>query len=418
MSAAVDLSPRPAQAWDVEAIRASFPALHQEVAGHPLAWLDNAATTQKPEVVLQAMDAFLRHDNANVHRGVHALSARATEAYEGAREEVRRFLNARRASEIVFVRGATEAINLVAATFGRSRLQPGQEVLLSGLEHHADIVPWQLLREQAGTGIAVIPLDPRGDLRMDLLEGLLTERVGLVCVTHVSNALGTVNPVREIVDRAHARGIPVLVDGAQAVSHLDVDVQALGCDFYVFSGHKVYGPPGIGVLWGRSEILDTLPPYQGGGDMILSVDFQRSVYHRVPYRLEAGTPNTVGAIGLGAALRWLQGRDRGSLRAHEDRLLAYATQALEAVPGVRIVGRPVHRSGALPFVVEGIHPHDVGTFLDREGVAVRSGHHCAQPTLRHFGLTATTRASFGCYNTFAEVDRLARGLRRVVEVLR
>jgi len=404
--------------WDVDALRASFPALHQDANGHPLAWLDSAATTQKPLAVLDAMDRFLRQDNANVHRGVHALSQRATEQYEGARETVRRFLNARKASEIVFVRGATEGINLVANAWSRANLRPGDAVLLSGLEHHSDIVPWQILRDQVGTSIRVLPLDDRGDLRLDLLDDLLAPPTRLLAVTHVSNAIGTVNPVRDLVRAAHARGVKVLVDGAQAVSHLPVDVQDLECDFYVFSGHKVYGPPGIGVLYGRHEILDGMPPWQGGGDMILSVDFQRSVYHRAPYRFEAGTPNTVGAIGLGAALQWLGSLDRVALGAWETGLLAYAEERLRQVPGLSVVGAPRERCGALSFVLDGIHPHDIGTFLDQEGIAVRAGHHCAQPALRHFGLTATTRASFGPYNTPGEVDRLVDGLSRVVEVLR
>ena len=409
------MSALPPPPWNLVAVRAQFPALHQEVNGHPLAWLDSAATTQKPLAVLEAMDRFLREDNANVHRGVHTLSQRATEAYEGARDKVRRFLNARSASEIVFTRGTTEAINLVASSFGRSLR--GQAVVVSGMEHHSNIVPWLLLRDQAGVQVRVLPMDARGDLRLDLLDDLLAPPAALLVVTHVSNALGTVNPVKELVRRAHARGVRVLVDGAQAVAHLPVDVQDLDCDFYAFSGHKVYGPPGIGALYGKAQVLDAMPPWQGGGDMILSVDFDRAVYHRVPYRFEAGTPNTVGAIGLGAALDWLQGQDRDAVRAHEERLLAWAQSALTDVPRLHLVGRPAQRAGALSFWVEGIHPHDVGTFLDQDGLAVRAGHHCAQPALRHFGLTATTRASFGLYNALEEVDRLARSLRKVVEVL-
>ncbi|ATB31178.1 cysteine desulfurase [Melittangium boletus] len=401
---------------DMARIRADFPILHQEVRGRPLVYLDSAATTQKPQAVIDALVRYYTHDNANVHRGVHALSERATHAYEGARERVRKFINAREAKEIIFVRGCTEAINLVAQTYGRSRVGPGDEVLITGMEHHSDIVPWQMLCQHAGATLKVVPVDERGELRLDLLDSLLTERTRLFAVTHVSNALGTVNPIRELVRRAHARGVPVLVDGAQAMQHFRVDVRELDCDFYTLSGHKMFGPTGIGVLYGKAEVLETLPPWQGGGDMILSVTLDKTVYNRLPYRLEAGTPDISGAIGLAAALDYLDSVGRDAIAAHDQELLEYGTQALESVPGLRIMGKAKERSGVLSFLMEDVHAHDVGTILDREGVAIRAGHHCAQPLLACFGVAATVRASLALYNTREDIDALVRGLHKVREV--
>lgn len=401
---------------DMARIRADFPILHQEVRGRPLVYLDSAATTQKPQAVIDALVRYYTHDNANVHRGVHALSERATLAYEGARERVRRFLNARETKEIIFVRGCTEAINLVAQTYGRKNVGPGDEVLITGMEHHSDIVPWQMLCQAVGATLKVLPVDERGELRLELLDTLLTERTRLFAVTHVSNALGTVNPIRELVRQAHARGVPVLVDGAQALQHFRVDVRELDCDFYTLSGHKMFGPTGIGVLYGKAEVLETLPPWQGGGDMILSVTLDKTVYNRLPYRLEAGTPDISGAIGLAAALDYLDGVGREAIAAHDQELLEYGTQALESVPGLRLLGKARERSGVLSFLMEDVHAHDVGTILDREGVAIRAGHHCAQPLLACFGVAATVRASLALYNTREDIDALVRGLHKVREV--
>jgi cysteine desulfurase / selenocysteine lyase len=401
---------------DMARIRADFPILHQEVRGRPLVYLDSAATTQKPQAVIDALVRYYTHDNANVHRGVHALSERATKAYEGARERVRRFINARETKEIIFVRGCTEAINLVAQTYGRSQVGPGDEVLITAMEHHSDIVPWQMLCQQVGATLKMVPVDEHGELRLEELETLLTERTRLLAVTHVSNALGTVNPIKEITRRAHARGVPVLVDGAQAMQHFRVDVQDLDCDFYTLSGHKMFGPTGIGVLYGKAQVLETLPPWQGGGDMILSVTMEKTVYNRLPYRLEAGTPDISGAVGLAAALDYLDSVGREAIAAHDQELLEYGTQALESVPGLRLMGRARERSGVLSFLMEDVHAHDVGTILDREGVAIRAGHHCAQPLLACFGVAATVRASLALYNTREDIDALVRGLHKVREV--
>ncbi|NOK05259.1 MULTISPECIES: cysteine desulfurase [Myxococcus] len=402
--------------FDVNQVRKDFPILHQEVRGRPLVYLDSAATAQKPQAVIDALVRFYQHDNANVHRGVHVLSERATEAYEGARETVRRFINARDAKEVVFVRGTTEAINLVAQTYGRKHIGAGDEVLITQMEHHANIVPWRMLCEQTGAVLKVIPVDDRGELVLDAVDALLTERTRILAVTHVSNALGTVVPVKELTRRAHAKGIPVLVDGAQAVTHFPVDVQDLGCDFYAFSGHKMFGPTGIGVLYGRKERLEAMPPYQGGGDMILSVTMEKVTYNRVPYRFEAGTPNLEGAVGLAAAIRYLEALGMENVAAHDRELLAYATQALEAVPGLRMVGTAREKSGVLSFMLADVHPHDVGTILDREGICIRTGHHCAQPVMQHFKVPATSRASLALYNTREDVDALVRGLHKVLEV--
>jgi cysteine desulfurase/selenocysteine lyase len=386
------------------------------VLDRPLAYLDNAATTQKPRAVLEAVRHHLEHDCSNVHRGVHTLSQRATVAYEGAREVVRAHLGAARAEEIVFVRGTTEAINLVAWSFVAPSLEPGDEILLSGMEHHSNIVPWQLVAEARGARIKVIPCDERGELDLGRYQELLGGRTRFVGLVHVSNALGTVNPVAEMVELAHERGVPVLVDGAQAVPHLPVDVAALGCDFYAFSGHKVYGPSGIGALYGTFEHLEQMRPYQGGGDMIESVSFEGTTYAGPPYRFEAGTPNIEGPIGMAAALEYVRGLGLDAIRRHEQHLLEQATAALEAIPGVRLIGTARDKASVLGFVMKGVHPHDVGTILDQHGVAVRAGHHCAQPVMQRFGVPATVRASFGLYNTADEVEALAAAVRSVREV--
>jgi len=403
--------------FDVQAVRAQFPILDQEVWGRSLVYLDNAATTHKPLAVLEAVDAYYRHDNSNVHRGVHALSQRATEAYEAGRDAVRAYLNAPASREIVFTRGTTEAINLVASSWGGDHVGPDDEILLTAMEHHSNIVPWQLLAGRTGARLRVARVDERGVLDLDHWASLVGPRTRIAAAVHVSNALGTVNPIREMVRIAHDRGVPVLVDGAQAVPHGLVDVQDLGCDFYALSGHKAYGPTGIGALWGRHELLDAMKPYQGGGEMILSVTFEETVYARVPTRFEAGTPHIAGGVGLGAALRWLSALGPDRVAAHEADLLAYATRQLQGIDRVRIVGEAPHKAAVLSFVIDGIHPHDVGTILDREGVAVRTGHHCAQPVLECMGLNATTRASFAAYNTRDDVDRLVAGIHRVIEVL-
>ena len=399
--------------YDVEAIRKDFPILNRRIHGKPLVYLDNAATTQKPLAVLDAERDFYEHSYANIHRGVHLLSVEATEAYERAREKARGFLRAADAKEIVFVRGTTEAINLVASSYGRENVGAGDEVLITAMEHHSNIVPWQLLCEEKGARLKIAPMDERGALRVDELGRLLTERTKILAIPHVSNALGTLNPVREIVRMAHARGIPVLVDGAQAAPRLPVDVRDLDCDFYALSGHKMYGPSGVGVLYGKAHLLAAMPPYQGGGDMIASVTFARSTWNVLPYKFEAGTPNIAGAIGLGAAIDYLQALGLEAIARHEDALLAHATARLEALPGIRLIGTADEKAAVLSFTIEGVHPHDIGTVLDREGVAVRTGHHCAQPVMDFFGIPATARASFGLYNTPSEVDALVAGIREV-----
>jgi cysteine desulfurase/selenocysteine lyase len=408
----------PRSPWDVERIRKDFPLLHQEVHGKPLVYLDNAATTQKPQMVLDALDAYYTLDNANVHRGVHALSERATEAYEAARSRIQRFLHAAHSREIIFVRGATEGINLVAQTYGRQTLGPGDEVLITALEHHSNIVPWQMLCEHTGAALRVAPIDDRGVVDPQAYESLLGERTRLVAIAHVSNALGTVLPVARMIEAAHRRRIPVLVDGAQAAARMPVDVQALGCDFYVFSGHKTYGPTGIGALYGRTELLERMPPFQGGGDMIKSVSFEKTVYNDLPYKFEAGTPHVAGAVGLGAALGYLEELGRDRIAAHEQDLLAYATERLRSVPGVRLIGTASEKAGVLSFVVDGVHAHDVGTILDRAGIAVRAGHHCAMPVMARFGVPATARASLGLYNTREDIDALVAALATVRQVFR
>jgi cysteine desulfurase/selenocysteine lyase len=405
-----------AAALDVERIRTDFPALHQEVHGKPLIYLDNAATTQKPRPVIDAVRRFYERDCSNVHRGVHQLSQRATVAFEQARTAVKAHLGAADSREIVFTRSTTEGINLVAASFVRPRLEAGDEVLISAMEHHSGIVPWQLLCEERGAHLRVIPIDDNGDIILEEYERLLSERTRIVGIVHVSNALGTVNPVRQMVEMAHARGVPVLVDGAQAVPHRRVDVRELDCDFYVFSAHKVYGPTGIGALYGKREHLLDMVPYQGGGDMILSVTFAKTTFNEPPHRFEAGTPNIEGAIGLAAALTYLDGLGLEAVVAHEDELLKAATAAVLEVPGVRLIGTARRKASVLSFVMEGIHPHDIGTILDSEGLAVRAGHHCAQPVMARYGVSATVRASFGLYNTAEEIDALVGGLHKVREV--
>ena len=404
--------------YDVERVRQAFPILAESIYGKPLIYLDSAATSQKPQVVIDAMSRFFLKENANVHRGVHYLSVRATEAYDQARAKVQGFLNAEHVEDIVFVRGTTEAVNLVAQTYGKVHVQAGDEVLISAMEHHSNIVPWQMLCEQTGARLRVAPINDAGELQLAELERLIGPRTKLVAVAHVSNVLGTVNPIQRIVQLAHAWGARVLVDGAQAAPHLQVDVQALDCDFYALSGHKMYGPTGIGVLYGRRELLEAMPPYQGGGDMILSVSFEKTLYNKPPYRFEAGTPNMVGAIGLGAAVDFLTGLDPIALAAHEQAVLTYAQRALAALPGLRLIGTARDKIGVLSFVLDGIHPHDIGTILDREGIAIRTGHHCAQPLMQRYGLAATARASLGCYSSEQDIDALLAGLAKVQEVFR
>ncbi len=391
---------------DVTAIRADFPALHQQVHGHPLAYLDNAATTQKPAVVIEAIDHYYRHDNANIHRGVHALSERATAAYEAARDKARDFLGAARRQEIIFLRGATEAINLVAQSFVRPRVGPGDEILITELEHHANIVPWQLVREQTGASLKVVPIDADGAVPLAAFEAALGEATRFVSIGHVSNALGTINPVAEMIALARAREIPVLVDGAQAVPHLPVDVQALGADFYALSGHKMFGPTGIGVLYGREALLEAMPPWQGGGDMIRMVRFDRTLYNDLPYKFEAGTPHIAGGIGLGAAIDYLGTVGLDRIAAWEHELLMAASERLGAIPGLRLIGTAPQKAAVVSFVLDGVHPHDLGTIVDQHGVAIRAGHHCAMPVMERFDVPATARASFACYNTLEEVDSL------------
>ena len=402
---------------DVEAIRADFPALAQSVHGRPLVYLDSAATSQKPRPVIDAVARFYAEDNANVHRGVHELAERATLALEGARGKVQRFLGAAHAKEIIFLRGTTEAVNLVAHSFGRARVGPGDEVLVTALEHHSNLVPWQLLCAERGATLRVAGIDERGELRLDELERLLGPRTRLLAVAHVSNALGTVNPIRAIVERAHARGVPVLVDGAQAVAHLPVDVRELGCDFYAFSGHKMYGPMGIGVLYGRAELLEAMPPWQSGGEMVSEVFFERATWQPPPHKFEAGTPDVAGAVGLGAAIDWLGRLDRKAVLAHERALLARGRAALEEIPGLRLLGGAPESSAVLSFTLGKLHPHDVGTMLDLEGVAVRTGHLCAQPLLRLLGLSSTVRASLAVYNREADLDALVAALHKACEAL-
>ncbi len=403
-------------AFDVARVRRDFPILHQRVHGKPLVYLDNAATTQKPQAVIDAISHYYATDNANVHRGVHLLSERATEAYEGARETVRKFINAAESCEIVFVRGATEGVNLVAQTYGRANLGAGDEVVISAMEHHSNIVPWQMLCDEKGAKLRVAPIDDAGDLLLDEYERLLGPKTKLVALAHVSNALGTVNPVARMIELAHARGIPVLLDGAQAAPHLKIDVQSLNCDFYVFSSHKVFGPTGFGVLYGKKALLERMPPYQGGGDMILSVSFEKTVYNALPYKFEAGTPHIAGAVGLAQAIHYLLALGIDAIMAYETGLLAYATAKVGALPGVKIIGTAKEKAGVISFVMDNAHAHDVGTILDQEGVAIRTGHHCAMPVMERFAVPATARASLAFYNTKEEIDALAAAILKVREV--
>jgi cysteine desulfurase/selenocysteine lyase len=402
----------PSDKFDVQRVRADFPILARAVHGKPLVYLDNAATTQKPQAVLDALTRYYTESNANVHRGVHQLSERATEAFEAARERVRRFFNASGPTEIVFTRNATESINLVAQSFLRPRLQEGDEVLVSAMEHHSNIVPWQL----AGARLRVAPIDDRGELLLDEMERLIGPRTRLVAMTHMSNALGTVTPAAEVVRIAHRHGVPVLLDGSQAAYHMRVDVRALDCDFYAATGHKLYGPTGIGVLYGREAHLEAMPPFLGGGDMIRTVAFERSTWNALPYKFEAGTPDIAGAVGLHAAIDYLDVVGLDHAARHERALLAYGTQILEDVPGLRIIGTAPEKSSIHSFVMDGVHPHDIGTIVDREGIAIRTGHHCAQPVMERFGIPATARASLAMYNTIEEMEALGRALARVREV--
>jgi len=410
--------PPSAAVWDVNQIRRDFPILKQKVHGKPLVYLDNGATSQKPQIVIDTLSRYYAAENSNIHRGVHCLSERATEAYEGARRTLQRFINAGSEQEVIFVRGTTEAINLVAQSYGRKFLKQGDEIIVSAMEHHSNIVPWQMLCEQVGARLRVIPINHDGELVLDEYRRLLNEKTKFVSVTHVSNALGSIVPVKDIVRSAHERNVPVFVDGAQAAPHLKVDVQDLGCDFYAFSGHKVFGPTGVGILYGRADLLEAMPPYQGGGDMISLVTFEKTHYNVLPYKFEAGTPHIAGGIGLAAAIDYLSGLDWTQIGAHERDLLAYGTSALSSIEGLRIIGTAKEKAGVISFVFDHIHAHDVGTILDQEGVAVRAGHHCAMPVIQRFGVPATTRASFALYNTREEIDVLIRGIDRALKVFK
>jgi cysteine desulfurase / selenocysteine lyase len=411
----VALSDRPVS-FDVNTLRRQFPVLARTVHGKPLAYLDNGASAQRPNAVIDAVDDYERHHHANVHRGVHTLSQEATTLYEGARDKLLRFINARSRHEIIFVRGTTEGINLVAQSYARPVLKPGDEVLITHLEHHANIVPWQLVCEQTGAKLVVAPIDSRGEVHVDAVESLMGPRTRLFAFAHVSNALGTVLPVRRLIAGAKARGIVTVIDGAQAVPHMAVDVQELGCDFYAFSGHKMFGPTGVGVLYGREALLERMPPWQGGGDMILAVSFAKTTYNSLPYKFEAGTPNISGTIGLGAAVEFFEGLDLRGAHVHEQALLQYATAALGKIDGLRIVGTATDKASLVSFAVAGVHPHDLGTILDEDGIAIRTGHHCAMPVMDFFKLPATARASFAFYNTFEEIDRLAAGVERARKI--
>jgi len=410
------LSSQVSATFDVEKIREDFPVLKQTIHGKPLVYLDSAATAQKPYSVIDAIRRFHEVDCANIHRGVHELSQRSTAAYEEARTKSRKFLNARTKAELIFVRGTTEAINLVSNTWGRKNVKAGDEIVISAMEHHSNIVPWQMLCEETGATLRVIPMNDRGELILEEYEKLLSPRTKMVAFCHVSNALGTINPAKQMIEMAHNAGALTLVDGAQAAPHLRVDVQALDADFYAFSGHKVFGPTGIGILYGKAKLLNAMPPYQGGGDMIRTVTFEKTTYNELPYKFEAGTPNIAGGIGLGAALDYACKLGLDKIAAYEHELLVYGTEALSQIPGLKLIGTAREKAAVLSFIIEGIHPHDIGTVLDRQGIAVRTGHHCAQPVMDWFHVPATTRASLACYNTFAEIDALVAGIRKVKEV--
>jgi cysteine desulfurase/selenocysteine lyase len=403
-------------AFDVGRVREDFPILKQKVRGRPLVYLDNAATSQKPNAVIDAISDFYRFDNSNIHRGVHFLSQRATIAYEAAREKVRKFLNASDSKETIFVRGATEAINLVARCYGGQKVASGDEIVISAMEHHSNIVPWQMLCEEKGARLRVIPIFDNGELDLEEYQKLLGPRTRFVSIVHLSNVLGTINPVKDMIAMAHARGIPVLVDGAQAAAHLRIDVQDLDCDFYAFSGHKLYGPSGIGGLYGKADLLEAMPPYQGGGDMISVVTFEKTEYNSLPYKFEAGTPNIAGAVGLGAAIDYVESLGLERIARYEDGVLAYLMERLTSVPRVRLIGTASAKASVQSFVMDGVHPHDIGTIADEYGVAIRTGHHCAQPLMDRFGVPATARASLALYNTLDEVDTLVKSLERVLEV--
>lgn len=402
--------------FDAEKIRADFPLLQQSVNGHPLVYLDNGATSQKPQAVIDALVRYYTTENANVHRGVHTLSQQATDDYEAARAKIRQLLNAAHDHEIIFTRGATESINLVAQSYGRQNIGPGDEIIISNMEHHSNIVPWQMLCQEKNATLRVVPINDSGELLMDEYERMLSPRTKLVAITHVSNALGTIQPAAQIVALARAHGALTLLDGAQAIPHLPIDVRQLDCDFYAFSGHKLYGPTGTGALYGKAEILDDMPPVYGGGEMIKSVTFEHTTYNDLPYKFEAGTPNIAGAIGLGAAIDYLQNIGYDAIAAHEHQLLQYGAQALQSIGGLRIIGDSPHKAGILSFVIDNIHPHDIGTILDTQGIAIRTGHHCAQPVMQRFQIPATARASLAIYNTKADLDALARAIDRAIEI--
>jgi cysteine desulfurase/selenocysteine lyase len=402
--------------FPVEKIRADFPILAQKIRGKDLVYLDNAASCQKPNAVIDAISDLYRHDYANIHRGVHTLSVRSTDKFENARGKVRDFINAASEKEIIFVRGATEAINLVAQSYGRANIKAGDEILITGMEHHSNIVPWQLLCEQTGAVLKVAPINRKGELIYEAFEALLSDKTRLVSVAHMSNALGTINPVEKIIAAAHAKNVPVLLDGAQAIPHMKVDVQALGCDFYAFSGHKLYGPSGIGVLYGKQALLEAMPPYQGGGDMIRKVTFEKSDYNKLPYKFEAGTPSIADVVGLGAAIDYLNAVGMDQVAAYEAELLDYATERARKIDGLRIIGEAAQKGAILSFVLENVHPHDIGTMLDSLGIAIRAGHHCAMPVMDFFEVPATARASFAMYNTRAEIDVLMQGIESLIKV--
>jgi cysteine desulfurase / selenocysteine lyase len=412
----IPIKPKPSEAWDVERIRKDFPVLTQTVNGRPLIYLDNAASSQVPVMVIERGTHYLQQEHSNIHRGVHYLSMRATTAYEGAREKVKRFINAREAKECIFVRGATEGINLVMHGYGRKFIGAGDEIIISAMEHHANIVPWQMLCEEKGAKLRVIPMNDAGELLLDEYDALLNEKTKLVALAHVSNALGTVNPIKEMIDSAHKYGVPVLIDGAQSAPHMPIDVQDLDCDFYAFSGHKMFAPTGSGVVYGKASLLEKMNPFQGGGDMIKSVTFEKTIYADLPNKFEAGTPAIASQIGLGAAIDYLNiiGREKAAVYEHE--LLRYATERLSAIEGVRIIGTAREKLSVLSFVVDSVHPHDIGTILDQQGIAIRAGHHCAQPVMKRFNIPATARASFAFYNTKQEVDQLALAIEKVIEV--
>ena len=405
------------QAWDVARIRQDFPILHQEVNGRPLIYLDNAATTQKPQAVIDALVHYYQHDNANIHRGIHTLAERATQAYEATRQAAQQFINARELEEIIFTSGTTDGINLVANSYGRKFIQEGDEIIISAMEHHSNIVPWQMLCEEKGAQLKIIPVNDRGEILLEEYEKLLSPRTKLVSIVYVSNTLGTINPVQEMIDLAHEQGAVVLVDGAQSTAYLDIDVQAMNCDFYVFSGHKMFGPTGVGVLYGKRRLLEKMPPYQGGGEMIRNVSFEKTTYNDIPYKFEAGTPNIADVVALRAAFEYINQLGKPAMRAYEAELLAYAQQALQDIPGLQFIGTAQQKMNVVSFVIEGVFHFDMGQLLDARGIAVRTGHHCTEPLMNRFGIEGTVRASLAIYNTLEEIDQLAEGIRRIVKMM-